>query len=166
MRCGRKRRDRAQCLSRPRLSNVFSNAQRKHSHCRCRFVIALALSSPALALKTAGGRSRWMGGQLRVFLTRLVAGKGAGGRYVTVMSRSPFVVQVSQRRPGRNRDQKRQGRAAIPDELWSAAVEVARRDGVTRTATALHLDGGKLKRLMMAADGVAKGERRRHRSWN
>jgi hypothetical protein len=52
--------------------------------------------------------------------------------------------------------QKRQGRAAIPDELWSAAVEVARRDGVTRTAAALHLDGGKLKRLMMAADGVAK----------
>jgi hypothetical protein len=52
--------------------------------------------------------------------------------------------------------QKRQGRAAIPDELWSAAVEVARRDGVTRTATGLHLDGGKLKRLLMAADGVAK----------
>ena len=50
----------------------------------------------------------------------------------------------------------RQGRAAIPDELWSAAIEVARRDGVTRTATALRLDGGKLKRLMMAANGVAK----------
>jgi hypothetical protein len=50
----------------------------------------------------------------------------------------------------------REGRAAIPDELWSAAIEVARRDGVTRTATALRLDGGKLKRLMMAADGVAK----------
>lgn len=50
----------------------------------------------------------------------------------------------------------RQGRAAIPDELWSAAIEVARRDGVTRTATALRLDGGKLKRRMMAADGVAK----------
>ena len=50
----------------------------------------------------------------------------------------------------------RQGRAAIPDELWSAAIEVARRDGVTRTATALHLDGGKLKRLMVAADGVEK----------
>ena len=54
--------------------------------------------------------------------------------------------------------QKRKGRAAMPDELWSAAVEVARRDGVTRTAIALHLDGGKLKRLMMAADGVAKRE--------
>ena len=27
---------------------------------------------------------------------------------------------------------------------------------MTRTATGLHLDGGKLKRLLMAADGVAK----------
>ena len=53
------------------------------------------------------------------------------------------------------RRSRRKG-AAIPNELWSAGIEVARRDGVTRTATALHLDGGKLKRLMMAADGVAK----------
>ncbi len=48
--------------------------------------------------------------------------------------------------------QTRQGKAPIPDELWSAAVEVARRDGVNRTAAALHLDGGKLKRRMAAAD--------------
>ena len=47
-------------------------------------------------------------------------------------------------------------RAAIPDELWSAAVEVARRDGLGRTAAALRLDYGKLKQLMMAADGVEK----------
>ncbi len=33
---------------------------------------------------------------------------------------------------------------------------MARRDGVDRTATALRLDGGKLKRRVMAADGVAK----------
>ena len=38
--------------------------------------------------------------------------------------------------------QSRQKGAAIPDELWSAAIEVARRDGVTRTATALHLETG------------------------
>jgi hypothetical protein len=50
----------------------------------------------------------------------------------------------------------RQGRAAIPDELWSAVIEVARRDGLSRTATALRLDYAKLKRLMMAADGVEK----------
>jgi len=46
----------------------------------------------------------------------------------------------------------RQGKARIPDELWSAAIELARREGVHRTATALHLDGGKLKRRMVASD--------------
>ena len=51
--------------------------------------------------------------------------------------------------------QTRQGKARIPDELWSAAIEVARREGVNRTAAALHLDGGKLKRRMVAADGVS-----------
>ena len=50
--------------------------------------------------------------------------------------------------------QSRQKGAAVPDELWSAAIEVARRDGVTRTATALHLDGGKLK---LAHDGSGWG---------
>lgn len=44
--------------------------------------------------------------------------------------------------------QNRQGRARIPDELWAAAIELARRDGVNQTASALRLDGGKLKRLM------------------
>jgi hypothetical protein len=55
--------------------------------------------------------------------------------------------------------QNRQGRAAIPDELWSAATELARRDGLGRTAAALRLDYAKLKRLMMAADGVEKKTR-------
>jgi hypothetical protein len=50
--------------------------------------------------------------------------------------------------------QIRQGKAAIPDELWAAAMDVARRNGVNRTAAALRLDGGKLKRLMVAAGGV------------
>jgi len=48
----------------------------------------------------------------------------------------------------------RQGRARIPDELWSAAIQLARRDGVHRTATSLHLDGGKLKRRMVASPTV------------
>jgi hypothetical protein len=52
--------------------------------------------------------------------------------------------------------QTRQRKARIPDELWSAAVDVARRDGVNQTAGALHLDGGKLKRRMLAS-----GTRRR-----
>jgi hypothetical protein len=50
--------------------------------------------------------------------------------------------------------QTRKGKARIPDELWSAAVQVARRDGINQTATALHLDGGKLKRRMMATGSV------------
>ena len=50
--------------------------------------------------------------------------------------------------------QTRKGKARIPDELWSAAVEAARRDGVNKTAAALHLDGGKLKRQMMATGPV------------
>ena len=69
-------------------------------------------------------------------------------------TRLPSVEEVGARLEEWRRN--RQGRAAIPDELWSAAVEVARRDGVNRTATALRLDGGKLKRRMMAAGGVAK----------
>ena len=47
--------------------------------------------------------------------------------------------------------QNRRGKQPIPDELWSAAIELARRKGVNPTAAALHLDGGKLKRLMLAA---------------
>lgn len=47
--------------------------------------------------------------------------------------------------------QTRQGKAPIPDELWSAAIAVARRNGVNPTAVALHLDGGKLKRRMAAS---------------
>ena len=45
--------------------------------------------------------------------------------------------------------QNRQGKSPIPDELWSAAVQLARKDGINRTAAELHLDGGKLKRLMV-----------------
>jgi hypothetical protein len=52
--------------------------------------------------------------------------------------------------------QTRQGKSRIPDELWSAAVAVARRDGVNRTAAALHLDGGKLKRHRAASELVSR----------
>ena len=45
----------------------------------------------------------------------------------------------------------RQGKDAIPNELWSAAIALARKNGVNRTAVDLRLDGGKLKRLMVAA---------------
>jgi hypothetical protein len=52
--------------------------------------------------------------------------------------------------------QTRRSRARIPDELWSAAIEVARRAGINQTAAALHLDGGKLKQLMLAAKPASR----------
>ncbi len=56
--------------------------------------------------------------------------------------------------------QTRQGKARIPDELWAAAAAVARRDGINRTAAALHLDGGKLKRRMeVTANARARNSR-------
>src|SRR5947207_12203583 len=51
--------------------------------------------------------------------------------------------------------QNQQGKERIRDELWLAAIEVARRDGVNPTAAALHLDGGKLKRRMVATESVS-----------
>jgi len=51
--------------------------------------------------------------------------------------------------------QQRGSKQRIPEELWSAAIELARQNGVNPTATALHLDGGKLKRRMVAANSVS-----------
>ena len=64
-------------------------------------------------------------------------------------SRIPSLEEVGSRFERWRRT--RQGKAPIPEELWSAAAAVARRDGVNPTAVALHLDGGKLKRRMAAA---------------
>ncbi|MEO7144950.1 MAG: hypothetical protein ABI165_15745, partial [Bryobacteraceae bacterium] len=46
--------------------------------------------------------------------------------------------------------QNRKGKASIPDELWSAAVEVARKEGVSRTSTELRVEWNHLKRRMAA----------------
>jgi len=45
----------------------------------------------------------------------------------------------------------RKGKAAIPDELWAAAAEVARREGVSRASTELGVEWNHLKRRMAAA---------------
>jgi|SRR5215469_5292213 len=45
----------------------------------------------------------------------------------------------------------RKGKAPIPDKLWSAAAEVARREGVSRTSTELHVEWNQLKRRMAAS---------------
>ena len=47
--------------------------------------------------------------------------------------------------------QNRKGKAAIPDELWAAAVEVARKEGISRTSTELRVEWNHLKRRMAAA---------------
>ena len=52
--------------------------------------------------------------------------------------------------------QSRPKRAPIPDELWAAAAALARRDGVNRTAAALRLDGGKLRRKMGTSAAPAR----------
>jgi hypothetical protein len=44
--------------------------------------------------------------------------------------------------------QNRKGKAPIPDELWAMAVEVARREGVSRTSTELRVEWNHLKRRM------------------
>ena len=42
----------------------------------------------------------------------------------------------------------RQGRSPLPEALWKAAAEAAREHGVFRTGQLLHLEYGKLKRVM------------------
>jgi uncharacterized NAD(P)/FAD-binding protein YdhS len=51
--------------------------------------------------------------------------------------------------------QNRKGKAAIPDEIWSAAVEVARKEGVRRTSTELRVEWNHLKRRMAAASAAS-----------
>jgi hypothetical protein len=48
----------------------------------------------------------------------------------------------------------RRGKARIPAELWSAAVEVARKEGINRTARELHVAWDDLKRRMPATGAV------------
>ena len=48
----------------------------------------------------------------------------------------------------------RRGKARIPAELWSAAVEVAGKEGINRTARELHVAWDDLKRRMPATGAV------------
>jgi hypothetical protein len=49
---------------------------------------------------------------------------------------------------------QRTGRDPIPESLWAAAVKLAREHGVFRTSQVLHLEYGKLKRLLEASGSV------------
>lgn len=66
---------------------------------------------------------------------------------------APMIEQVQSR--FQQWRKTRRGKAPIPDELWEAAAALARRDGVNRTATALGLDGSKLKRRMRESAAAA-----------
>src|ERR1700691_6004112 len=48
----------------------------------------------------------------------------------------------------------RRGKARIPAELWSAAVEVARKEGINRTARELHVAWDDLKRRVATTGEV------------
>ena len=50
----------------------------------------------------------------------------------------------------------RRRKARIPAELWSAAVEVARKEGINRTARELHVAWDDLKRRMPATGTVPR----------
>src|ERR1700733_2276370 len=50
----------------------------------------------------------------------------------------------------------RSGKGRIPAELWSVAVEVARKEGINRTARELHVAWDDLKRRMASTGGVAQ----------
>jgi hypothetical protein len=52
--------------------------------------------------------------------------------------------------------QNRNGKAPIPDELWALAVEVSRKEGVSRTATELRVEWNHLKRRLAAASGTSR----------
>ena len=51
--------------------------------------------------------------------------------------------------------QNRRGKARIPAELWLAAVAVARKEGLNRTARELHVAWDDLKRRMEAASAAS-----------
>jgi hypothetical protein len=50
----------------------------------------------------------------------------------------------------------RKGKGRIPAELWSVAVEVARKEGINRTARELHVAWDDLKRRMTVPEEVRR----------
>jgi hypothetical protein len=66
------------------------------------------------------------------------------------MGRSETAILSLQEAKGRFEEWRinRRGKARIPAELWSAAVEVARTEGINRTARELHVAWDDLKRRM------------------
>jgi hypothetical protein len=72
----------------------------------------------------------------------------ARGNNVAIISLEEAKVRFEEWR------KNRRGKARIPAELWSAAVEVARKEGINRTARELHVAWDDLKRHMPATGAV------------
>jgi hypothetical protein len=63
-------------------------------------------------------------------------------------SKTPIVSLEEARARFEEWRQNRTGKTSIPDELWSVAVGVARREGMNRAATELRVEWNELKRRM------------------
>ena len=70
-------------------------------------------------------------------------------------SKTPTISLEEAKRRFEEWRRNRKGKASIPDELWAAAVEVARREGVSRASTELRVEWNHLKRRMAAASGAS-----------
>jgi hypothetical protein len=72
------------------------------------------------------------------------------------MGRSEKAIITLEEAKGRFEEWRsnRRGKARIPAELWSAAVEVARKEGINRTARELHVAWDDLKRRVTTAQEV------------
>ena len=73
------------------------------------------------------------------------------------MARTTSAVATGMRKVHRRFERWRsmqKARLPIPEPLWAAAVKLAQDHGVFRTAQVLHLEYGKLKRLVERAGGV------------
>ena len=72
----------------------------------------------------------------------------ARGNNVAIISLEEAKVRFEEWR------KNRRGKARMPAELWSAAVEVARKEGINRTARELHVAWDDLKRHMPATGAI------------
>ena len=74
------------------------------------------------------------------------------------MGRSETVIISLEEAKGRFEEWRsnRIGKARIPTELWAAAVEVARKEGINRTARELHVAWDDLKRRMATTEEVPR----------
>ncbi len=74
------------------------------------------------------------------------------------MGRSETAIVTLEEAKGRFEEWRsnRRGKGRIPAELWSAAVEVARKEGINRTARELHVAWDDLKRRVTTTEEVRR----------